>query len=98
MTFEPASHGKGCSAPLRVRALRKRCAAFLSAAAMSLLAACEGSPPDPAAVAQQLVKSAECKRQPADCPWAMRSGKNNSCVDPELGGHRRWRCWKGAAP
>jgi hypothetical protein len=97
MTFEPASQGRDHTAPLLVRALRKRCAVFVSAAAMSLLAACEVSPPDPVAVAQQSVKSAECKRQPADCPWAMSSGKNNSCIDSGLGGHRRWRCWKGVA-
>jgi len=97
MTVEPASQGRDHSAPLLACALRKRGTAFASAAVMSLLAACEGSPPDPAAVAQQPLKSVECKRQPADCPWSMRSGNNNSCIDSELGGHRRWRCWKPIA-
>jgi len=96
MTFEPATHRQQNAAARLARAPRMRRAVRVAVAlaVASLLAARAGSPPEAAPVAEQPAPSAVCKSRPGDCPWSMSSGRNNSCIDAELGRHHRWRCWK----
>lgn len=94
MTLESVAHSRQLTATLLARAQRMPCATLVSLAVASLLAACASSPPEAAPVAEQPTPSAVCKSQPGDCPWSVSSGKNNSCIDAELGRYHRWRCWK----
>jgi hypothetical protein len=80
-----------------VHVLRKQCGRFALAAASALATACTGTPAEPAPAAGQQLTATSCARQPEDCPWAMNSGKNASCIEAEPGRSRRWRCWKVVA-